>query len=110
MAGSPPLTKVCTNDIILYHFVIEFFPIRWIYALFLAIDANFRLQRKVVSSDKVDPGLSNGWAFFVEEKKYKEHLAKHWDQKQEVMLFIDYCVDLSYSLNFSVALVLIMTQ
>lgn len=60
--------------------------IRWIYALFLAIDANFRLRRKIVSSDKVDPGLSDGWAFFVEEKEYKKHLALHWDQKQEVRI------------------------
>ncbi|KAG1884518.1 hypothetical protein F4604DRAFT_1878625 [Suillus subluteus] len=28
--------------------------IRWLYALFIAIDANFRLKRKAVSSDEVD--------------------------------------------------------
>ncbi|KAG1861286.1 hypothetical protein F4604DRAFT_1684097 [Suillus subluteus] len=33
---------------------------RWLYGLFLVIDANFRLARKNVSSDSVDPGLSKG--------------------------------------------------
>ncbi|KAG1818253.1 hypothetical protein EV424DRAFT_1324062 [Suillus variegatus] len=37
---------------------------RWKYALFIAIDANFRLKRKAVSSDNVDPSLNSGWAYF----------------------------------------------
>lgn len=56
----------------------------WIYALFLAIDANFRLQRKKVSSDERDPGLSAGWAYFVEETLYKSHLANYGDQEEQV--------------------------
>ena len=47
------------------------------YTLFLAIDANFRLKRKKVSSDKVDPDLNNGTGYFVEESAYKAHLAVH---------------------------------
>jgi hypothetical protein len=47
---------------------------RWLYALFLAIDANFRLKRRIVSKDSVDPGLSCGWAYFVEEKEYKAYI------------------------------------
>lgn len=58
--------------------------VRWMYALFVGIDGNFRLKRKHVSSDEQDPGLSDGWAFVVNEKEYKEFLAKHWDYKQEV--------------------------
>ncbi|KAG1855222.1 hypothetical protein F4604DRAFT_1883241 [Suillus subluteus] len=38
---------------------------RFIYALFLAIDANFRLARRNISSDTVDPGLNHGYAFFM---------------------------------------------
>jgi hypothetical protein len=38
----------------------------FLYAVFLAIDANFRLKRKDVSSEEKDPGLSNGWTFFGE--------------------------------------------
>ncbi|KAG1737727.1 hypothetical protein EDB19DRAFT_1895738 [Suillus lakei] len=46
----------------------------WKFALFLAIDANFRLVRKNVSSDEVDPGLSQGWSYFVEERGFKSFL------------------------------------
>ncbi|KAJ7161709.1 hypothetical protein C8R46DRAFT_1284049 [Mycena filopes] len=55
----------------------------FIYALFLAIDANFRLKRKDVSTEEDDPGLGDGWSFFGPVKPYMEHLDKHWDQKQE---------------------------
>lgn len=61
---------------------------RWLYTLFLGIDGNFKLKRKRVSSDEQDPGLSDGWAYVVEEKALKSHLAKHWDYKQEVRSFI----------------------
>lgn len=57
---------------------------RFLYALFLGLDANFRMKRKKVSSDERDPSLSEGWGCFVKEEPYKEHLTKHWDQKQDV--------------------------
>ncbi|KAF8867909.1 hypothetical protein BD779DRAFT_1463136, partial [Infundibulicybe gibba] len=47
---------------------------RYVHSLFLAIDANFRLRRKDVSSDKADPSLSRGYSYFVEEGEYKEYL------------------------------------
>ncbi|KAG2095153.1 hypothetical protein BD769DRAFT_1655416 [Suillus cothurnatus] len=56
---------------------------QWLYGIFIAIDANFRLARKNISSDKVDPGLSNGWSYFVEEKGYKTFLNKVGQQPQE---------------------------
>ncbi|KAJ7788895.1 hypothetical protein B0H14DRAFT_3095035 [Mycena olivaceomarginata] len=56
---------------------------RFLYALFLAIDANFRLMHKDVSSEEKDPGLVRGWGFFGDVTKYMVHLEKHWDQKQE---------------------------
>jgi hypothetical protein len=52
----------------------------------LAIDANFRLMRKDVSSEEKDPGLVRGWGFFGDVTKYMAHLEKHWDQKQEVSM------------------------
>ncbi|KAJ7810115.1 hypothetical protein B0H13DRAFT_2248680 [Mycena leptocephala] len=55
----------------------------FLYALFLALDANFRLKRKDVSSEEKDPGLGTGLAFFGDVKEYMDHLDKHWDQKQE---------------------------
>ena len=44
---------------------------RYIHARFVALDANFRLKRKNVSSNRIDPGLSKGWAYFVEDVKYR---------------------------------------
>ncbi|KAJ6447694.1 hypothetical protein C8R45DRAFT_948402 [Mycena sanguinolenta] len=56
---------------------------RFLYGLFLAIDANFRMKRKQVSSEEADPGLNNGAAFFSEVKAYIEHVREHWDFEQE---------------------------
>jgi hypothetical protein len=61
-------------------------PHSFLYALFLVLDANFRLKRKDVSSEEKDPGLGTGLTFFSDVKEYMEHLDKHWDQKQEVSL------------------------
>ncbi|KAG2114604.1 uncharacterized protein F5147DRAFT_743818 [Suillus discolor] len=55
----------------------------WKYALFIAIDANFRLKRKAVSSDNVDPSLNSGWAYFIEEAAYKAYLAHQVGVKQD---------------------------
>ncbi|KAJ6483057.1 hypothetical protein DFH09DRAFT_949912 [Mycena vulgaris] len=54
-----------------------------LFALFLAMDANFRLKRKDVSSEEKDPGLGKGWAFFCEVKAYMVHVKKNWGQVQE---------------------------
>ncbi|KAG2745146.1 hypothetical protein P692DRAFT_20742764, partial [Suillus brevipes Sb2] len=56
---------------------------RWLYALFVAIDANFRLKRRAISKDGIDPGLSRGWAYFVEETAYKSHVQQYSGKPQE---------------------------
>jgi hypothetical protein len=48
--------------------------IRWLYSLFIGIDANFRLKRLNVSSSERDPGLNQGFAYMVEEQKFKSYL------------------------------------
>jgi hypothetical protein len=58
--------------------------IRYLYGIYLAIDANFRLKRKDVSTEERDPGLGNGLAFFGDVKAYMEHVRRNWDQKQDV--------------------------
>ncbi|KAG1867715.1 hypothetical protein F4604DRAFT_1881617 [Suillus subluteus] len=58
-------------------------PRQWLYGLFLAIDANFWLKRKAVSNDSVDPSLSCGWGYFVEEEAYKGFLHSNVDSIQE---------------------------
>ncbi|KAJ7471708.1 hypothetical protein B0H11DRAFT_2237257 [Mycena galericulata] len=55
---------------------------KFLYALFLALDANFRMQRKDMSSETADPDLGNGLAFFGEVNAYMAHLEKNWDQPQ----------------------------
>ncbi|KAG1727882.1 hypothetical protein EDB19DRAFT_1897468 [Suillus lakei] len=55
----------------------------WLYGLFVAINANFWLKWRVVSKDSVDPSLSNGWGYFVEESAYKAFLNDKSDVSQE---------------------------
>ncbi|KAF5380091.1 hypothetical protein D9615_006268 [Tricholomella constricta] len=43
---------------------------RWIYRLFLGIDANFRLKRKHVSNSIVDPALGDGMSYFVKRDEF----------------------------------------
>jgi hypothetical protein len=50
---------------------------------------NFWLKRCNVSSDVVDPSLSEGWAYFVEERKYKAFLCQHLRDEQEVCDLLD---------------------
>ncbi|KAG1809071.1 uncharacterized protein BJ212DRAFT_1448831 [Suillus subaureus] len=56
---------------------------QWIYSLFLAIDANFHLKCHLVSSNDRDPGLSQGWGYFVEERNYKAYLQENATLTQE---------------------------
>ncbi|TEB19287.1 hypothetical protein FA13DRAFT_1802430 [Coprinellus micaceus] len=56
---------------------------RWLYRLFIAIDGNFRLKRRLVSSDERDPGYNVGWAYFVEDVGFRRYLVAEWDSKQE---------------------------
>ncbi|KAJ7500922.1 hypothetical protein B0H11DRAFT_2225311 [Mycena galericulata] len=56
---------------------------QFLYALFLGIDANFRLKRKDVSTEEKDPGLGDGWSFYCEVMEYMEHVSTHWDMPQE---------------------------
>ncbi|KAG5649178.1 hypothetical protein H0H81_005641, partial [Sphagnurus paluster] len=49
----------------------------FLYTLFIAIDANFRLKRKNMSSNNEDPSLSNGWSYFVPKTPFKDFLQKH---------------------------------
>ncbi|OBZ68735.1 hypothetical protein A0H81_11116 [Grifola frondosa] len=59
---------------------------RWLYSLFVGLDANFRMKRKKVSSDKADPGLNHGCAYFVETKKYQQFIEEFSDlQFEETM-------------------------
>lgn len=60
---------------------------RFIYTTFIAIDANFRLKRRAISSDSRDPSLSSGWGCFVEGLPYREHILRYVDQ-QDVSCYL----------------------
>jgi len=55
---------------------------RFLCALYLALDANFRLKRKMISNDARDPSLSNGSIFFAPDSEYKPFISK-FDKKIE---------------------------
>ncbi|KAJ7223218.1 hypothetical protein GGX14DRAFT_532116 [Mycena pura] len=55
---------------------------RFLYVLFLALDACFRLKRRMVSSELKDPGLGTGWAYMVEWAPYRQHLLTVTDQQE----------------------------
>ncbi|KAJ7019538.1 hypothetical protein C8F04DRAFT_1276138 [Mycena alexandri] len=54
----------------------------FLHALFLAMDANFRLKRKDVSTEEKDPGLCKGWGFYCDVEAYMTHVRKHWNQSK----------------------------
>ncbi|KAL0567412.1 hypothetical protein V5O48_014573 [Marasmius crinis-equi] len=54
---------------------------RFLYALVVCIDFNFRLKGQLVSSWTRDPGLGDGWAYFVPRKPYEEYIKKHVDEE-----------------------------
>jgi len=54
--------------------------LRWLYTLFVSIDANFRLKRVNVSSDERDPGLNHGFAYVVENTPFSTYLATYGEK------------------------------
>ncbi|KAJ7116750.1 hypothetical protein C8R46DRAFT_1051327 [Mycena filopes] len=55
---------------------------QFLYVLFLALDACFRLKRRMISSEIKDPGLGTGWAYVVENVPYRHYLRTVTDQKE----------------------------
>lgn len=55
---------------------------RWMYTLFLMMDANFRAQCKDRGFDDIH--LAPGWSYYVEETRYQEHLNARSGDRQDV--------------------------
>ncbi|KAJ7604746.1 hypothetical protein FB45DRAFT_880205 [Roridomyces roridus] len=53
-----------------------------LYVMVLALDACFRLKRRIISSELRDPGLGTGWAYVVEPEEYRKYLLTVTDQKE----------------------------
>ncbi|KAL0576182.1 hypothetical protein V5O48_005799 [Marasmius crinis-equi] len=54
---------------------------RFLYSLMLCVDFNFRLKGQLVSSWTRDPGLGDGWSYFVPRKPYEEYIKKHVNEE-----------------------------
>lgn len=54
--------------------------IRFLYTLFVAVDANFKLKGKEQKINDVE--LMGGLGAFVEEQAYKTHIANHVDEEE----------------------------
>ena len=55
---------------------------RWLYALFLAEDANFKQKAQLRSDNNKDPPLGPGWGTFVENKAYLEYVSQFMDKDE----------------------------
>ncbi|KAJ6447458.1 hypothetical protein C8R45DRAFT_948522 [Mycena sanguinolenta] len=55
---------------------------RFLYVLFLALDACFRLKRQMISSEIKDPALGSGWAYVMETTPYRHYLLTVTDQNE----------------------------
>lgn len=61
---------------------------RFLYALIIAIDANFRLANRIRSTDAANPGLHTGLAYFVENAAYKAHILQYATQEDVSLILI----------------------
>ncbi|KAL1742737.1 hypothetical protein HDZ31DRAFT_83918 [Schizophyllum fasciatum] len=52
----------------------------FLYKLFVAQDANFRLQNTTVSNVVRDPPLGDGWAYFVSRQPYMDYIKQNVDE------------------------------
>jgi hypothetical protein len=77
------LGACCTSKAILILYDANFTP-RFLYILYIAVDANFKLKGKERGLKDVE--LMPGWAYFVREDDFQAHIAKNVDQP-EVCVF-----------------------
>ncbi|KAG2054274.1 hypothetical protein BDR06DRAFT_982471 [Suillus hirtellus] len=54
--------------------------LKFLYAIFLALDANFHLKNCLWSSEANNPGLHTGLAYFVPNKPYRAHILNNASQ------------------------------
>lgn len=59
---------------------------RFLYILYIAVDANFKLKGKARGLTDVE--LMPGWAYFVREAEFQSHIANYVDQPEVRLLYI----------------------
>jgi hypothetical protein len=68
---------------------------RWLYALILTIDANFRLKNKERNLAH-DVSLGDGWAFWVESTPYQEYVDIYGHQEEVCAVLFQFYLDLHH--------------
>jgi len=61
---------------------------RHVIQLFLAIDGNFRLQKKKKNDDPDDVALMEGLGYFPPDIRYRDYLARVGDSKEVCAIYI----------------------
>lgn len=54
---------------------------RFLYVLFIMMDANFRLKNRAHKNDHEDPRLSPGWSYFVAPDPFEQFLKTYVHQE-----------------------------
>jgi hypothetical protein len=67
----------------LHHYADDGF--RFLYILILAMDTNFRMSSRYQKNERDDPELGPGWAYFVHNQLYMEHLKNYVSEKDVSM-------------------------
>ncbi|PPQ76635.1 hypothetical protein CVT26_012761 [Gymnopilus dilepis] len=67
---------------------------RFLYFVFLCIDANFRLKNQLVSNYSTDPGLGIGWAYMIAREPYEDYVKSRANDLDVRYGFRRWCLDL----------------
>ncbi|KAJ3817807.1 hypothetical protein F5880DRAFT_1617949 [Lentinula raphanica] len=59
---------------------------KYLYWIYFAIDACFRLKRRLVSSEKNDPDLDSGGSYFTEDSLFRQYLLSVTDQQEHLIM------------------------
>lgn len=52
------------------------------------MDANFRLKNRLRSSVRGDPSLGSGWAYFVNDGEYRDHIMQYATQEEVRIVYL----------------------
>lgn len=80
--ASIEMRYVSTNHPILH----SYGQIRFLYIMFIAMDANFRLKNQLVSNYSQDPGLGIGWAYMLPRDDYEGYVLSRVDDEDVITL------------------------
>jgi hypothetical protein len=78
------LARLCKQHLTFINFFDSWFLIRFLYILYISVDANFKLKSKDRGLKDVE--LMPGWGPFVEESAYQDFISNYVDQPEVSIL------------------------